>query len=196
MKTRKNTIPMMNRKLTNLLSCAAIFAAASFIAGHSAQAAPIYWDGTAATWTTLSGWSTVAGADTPDPVAIPGSADDAIFNITTVNTNQVIGMGGANQEALSLAFNSTGTVAIGNTGGNRDLTIGGGGITMASGAGAVTIGNTNNGSNVFLRLAASQTWLNNSTAIFTSRNITTGIATGAVPVTLTMSAANTGSINN
>ena len=56
-------------------------AIAALVTASSTQAAPIYWDGVSASWNLNTNWATASGADTPDPVAVPGAADDAIFNI-------------------------------------------------------------------------------------------------------------------
>lgn len=161
------------------------------LASVPAQAATLYWDGSGAAWNTVTSWSTDSGATTPDPSAAPTASDDAVFNISTVSANQTIGLGGANQAANSLTFNSTGTVTLGG-GGNRDLSIGAGGITVASEAGAATIGSTTSGLNVFTRIVASQTWTNNSASLLRAVNAASAAPTGNTPVTLTISNTNVG----
>src|SRR5262249_28180776 len=70
-----------------------------------------FWDGTGTGWNTASFWSTAGNATTPDPATPPGSADIALFNISTVNTAQTVNLNAA-QSALGLVFNSTGTALI------------------------------------------------------------------------------------
>ena len=102
----------------------------------------------------------------PRPIleSAPGASDDTIFNRTGQNGNISVRLD-ADQAALSLTFTSTGTTTItGNTSGTtaRQLTLGTGGITVNSGAGAVGIGTTNNGI-INVVLSGIQTWTNNST---------------------------------
>lgn len=141
-----------------------LFACGSLLAVSSASADTIYWDGgNNLSWNTASNWTTVPGAATPDPVSVPGALDDAIFNRTGQNGNIAVRLD-ADQAALSLTFNSAGTTTIvGNTSGTtaRQLTLGTGGITVNSGAGAVGIGTTNNGI-INVVLSGNQTWTNNS----------------------------------
>ena len=159
-------------------------------AASSTQAASIYWDGTSASWNTNTNWSTASGADTPDPVAVPGAADDAIFNISTVNDPETITLD-ANQAVNSMTFNNTGTTALTGGGTARTLSLGTGGITVASGAGAVTLGDGTAGNNVLLNLSGAQTWINNTANAFTINNdaATFTRQTGA---TLTFNKASTG----
>ena len=122
-----------------------ILAAAGVVTQASADTN--YWDGTAispGSWDTLVNWSTASDATTPDPSGKPGAADDVVFNITTVNSNQVIHMNAANQSANSLTFNSTNTVGIDSQATDsttsRSLFLGVGGLTVGSAAGPVRIG--------------------------------------------------------
>ncbi|QJE97300.1 beta strand repeat-containing protein [Luteolibacter luteus] len=126
------------------------------------QAASLYWDGTNAGWEAVANWSTVAEATTPDPAAIPGAADDVIFNIDPVDAAVTVGLNGA-QSANSLTFNNTGTTSLQGGGANRTLAIGAGGIVMDAAAGAATIGSGTANQNVAVSLTATQTWTNNST---------------------------------
>lgn len=138
-----------------LLSLAAL----TLLGSPGAMAADIYWDGSGTGWDTVGSWSTAGGATTPDPGAVPGSADIALFNISTVNTAQTVSLNAA-QSALGLSFTSSGTLVLQGGGTNRTLTLAGSGITK-SGTGAVTIGSVTTGQQVALALSASQTWANN-----------------------------------
>ncbi len=95
--------------------------------------------------------------------APPGASDIANFNISTINTAQTVNLNAA-QSALGLAFNSTGTVLIQSASGGgstNSLTLGASGITHGAGAGADTI-------SAPVILSAPQTWVNNSSGIFTA----------------------------
>jgi autotransporter-associated beta strand protein len=159
-------------------------------AASSTQAASIYWDGTSTSWNLDTNWSTNPGATTPDPSAVPGAADDAVFNISTVNDPATITLD-ANQAVNSMTFNNTGTTTLTGGGTARTLSLGTGGITVASGAGAVTLGSGAAGDNVLLNLSGAQTWVNNSANAFTINNdaATFTRATGA---TLLLNKASTG----
>lgn len=128
---------------------------AAALALHSAQATTIVWDGTDASWNTNTNWSTALGSTTPDPAAVPGALDDVIFNNTATNGNETVTLD-ANQAAKSLTFNNTGTTALTAGGTARTLTFGTGGlsvgITVASGAGAVTMGDGTAASDVLISL--------------------------------------------
>jgi len=174
---------------TNLILCA--LAVLALVAVQPAQAATIYWDGTNASWNTATNWSTASGADTPDPAAVPGSLDDAIFNITTVNGAETITLD-ADQAAKSLTFNNTGTTTLTAGGTARTLTLGIGGITIASTAGAVTLGDGTAANDVLINLATgNQTWTNNSANAFTINN-TVATFTRSAGATLAFNQASTG----
>jgi autotransporter-associated beta strand protein len=164
-----------------------------------AHAATLYWDGTSAGWDAVANWSTVAGATTPDPAAVPGAADDVIFNIDPVDGNVTVGLNAA-QSARSLTFNNTGTTAVQGGGTDRTLALGAGGILMDAAAGATTIGSATAGQAVTVTLTATQTWTNNSTANLSFGNIFTSAAgigltkagTGNVAMTNTANTTNIG----
>ena len=119
------------------------FAALAVMIGlaGSAQAADRYWVGTSGSWATLTNWSTDPDNPTPNPAAVP-NLDDSYFNISSGSGDTVIDLNN-NRNAESLNFTNTGTTQFrGNSSGTtaRVLTISPRGITMAPGAGAVTIG--------------------------------------------------------
>lgn len=178
--------PIPTRRLASLL--AGLGAVASTLVGPSAHADNLYWDGSGTNWFTTSSWSTDSTATTPDPLATPTIADNVFFNITGVVADQTITLNGTGNPvptANSFTFNTTGTVFFGG-GGNRDVAIGAGGITLNSGAGAVTFGSTTNGSNAYARVTANQTWTNNSASQLRMVNAASATATGTTPVTLTI----------
>jgi len=175
---------------TSLILCA--LAVLGLVAVQPAKGLTIYWDGTSASWNTAANWSTASGATTPDPAAVPGSADDAIFNITTVNGVETITLD-ANQAAKSLTFNNTGLTTLTGGGTARTLTLGTGGITIGASAGAVALGNGTAGNNVLLALASgNQAWTNNSATNALTINNTAASFTRSAGATLAFNQASTG----
>ena len=137
--------------------------AGAIVSPTLSQATNILWDGTGTTWNTSNTWSLVTSATTPNPPAQPGASDVVFFNITTVNTAQSVNLD-APESALGLVFDSTGTVLIQSAAGGgsaNSLTLGASGITHGAGAGADTI-------SAPVILSATQTWINNSSGIFTA----------------------------
>ena len=155
-----------------------------------ARSADIWWDnvgGTANDWGGLANWSSVVGGGT-NPGAIPGAADIAIFNATSLTTAQTVNVN-ADRTLLGLSFTSGAAVTLQAGGTNRALTLGASGI-VKSGAGAMTIGSATTNQNVNVRLAADQTWANNNnTGIL---NIINGVqASSAVNRKLTLGGSST-----
>ncbi len=137
------------------------------LASPRLSAANLYWDGvTPASWSAVDNWSTVPGATTPAPAAVPGAADNVFFNITTVNGAEAITLD-ANQSANSLTFSNTGTstlTANATATTARVLTNGVGGLFVDAAAGAVTLGATANTLGVLqFVIGANESWINNST---------------------------------
>ncbi|MCC6126847.1 MAG: autotransporter-associated beta strand repeat-containing protein [Pirellulales bacterium] len=141
------------------------------------QAATIYWDGTghglAAPWETVGYWSTDPSATTPDPAAVPGAGDTAVFNITGVNTAQTLNLSNNPSVGGIVVNDNVGGVVIQGNGvagapQNRIISIGAGGITMTSASqGRFQIGSTSSSGGTTYRNAAvqlldSQTWTNNA----------------------------------
>jgi len=158
-----STHPSVFRSAGRPVACFAAFALALSLTG-SGQAAQRYWVGTSGSWATLTNWSTDPNNPTPNPTAVPGGSDDLFFNISSANANTVIDLNAA-RAAESLNFTSQGTIQFrGNTAGTtaRVLTVSPRGITMAPGAGAVTIGS--GGGNVNLSFSSSQSITNNSSS--------------------------------
>lgn len=159
----------------------------------SASADILYWGqtnytgdvATAANWFTDSD-GTNGSAAAPHPT---NATDDLVFNTAPANTAGGTIAVTANFSARSLAFNTSGATVLSQDA-NRNLILGSGGITLGSGSGNVNIGINVNALSV--RLAASQSWTNNSAAVLNVRNITT--SSGAGPVTLTLGAAGAGNI--
>lgn len=170
---------------------------AAVLFSQSASALDLYWDGTGTSWNSLSSWSTVAGAEIPDPLAIPGATDLAIFNISTLNTNQVINLD-ANQAASGLSVLSIGTVTIQGGDQDRSLALGTQGIVLGANAGALTIGSATVGQQAALSLQGSQTWANNGGATSVNQiTVLNGVSLGvAGSATLTLGGNTSNSVIN
>src|SRR5262249_5118930 len=136
-------------------------------------------------WTDAINW-------TPNS-AFPVAGDTATFNFAGANGTDTIFLNG-NQAAASLTFSNTGTTTL-STGpaagpmvNNQTLNLTNG-ITVNSGAGAVSIGTTATNNNVIVQVSGSQTILNNSAALLTIGGALTspslrGAAAGTNVVTL------------
>lgn len=178
MKPRLNLRTPYSRQglLDTALSVGCIIA----VSAPALQAASIYWDGNAtAGWNEVANWSTDAAAATPDPAAVPVAADDAIFNIDTVDGDTTVNLNGA-QAAQSLLFNNTGATNLRGGGTDQTLAIGAGGITVDAAAGPVSIGSIDVGQAVAVTGNAAQTWTNASAEsvsfaqiVTTTANLTT-----------------------
>ncbi len=161
---------------SNRRSFAALLVGAMMLLqGHAVRAATLYWDGSQLNWTTVGGWSTASGAATPDPLFVPSVLDDVVFNISTLNTAQTVNITtGTTVNAFSLLFNSTGTTTLQSTT-TTAATLGlrAGGLTVASGAGTVTIGNATGPAPITLSTQGAQTWnLADGTTLNLGSNIT------------------------
>ena len=155
------------------------FLAASFTAFtavgaiSAAQAATYYWNTTTtAAWTSGANWSDNATTGGTTGV-VPLITDAVVFNQSSVNGGEIVQFNsGTAGTALGLTFANTGATTLASDGGsNRVLNVGTGGITILSGAGAVTIGNT--GANLAILPVlngGAQTWTNNSASLFTVMN--------------------------
>jgi autotransporter-associated beta strand protein len=137
--------------------------------------AMIYWDGSGTdpdNWTTLGNWSTSSTLATPDPLFVPNVLDDVVFSSSAASGNQTVNITtGTTVNAFSLLFNNTGTTTLQSTTTTAaTLSLRSGGLTIASGAGTVTIGNTNL---LTLSTQGAQTWnLASGTTLNLGSNIT------------------------
>lgn len=163
----------------------------------STHAASLYWNGSGTSWNVASNWSENADGSSPS-ASIAGSTHDAVFGASTVTTNQSITLD-ANQAANSLSFNNTTGLTYGfrrnsGTGGSSNLVIGAGGVSVAAGSGAITIGNSS--STIAVRFGADQTWTNNSSSLLYIRN-NAAVADGvSSTVTWTVNAAGSGNVSD
>ena len=131
-------------RIGSRLAFVAVVAVALLLAGPgNGQAADYYWNTASGTWLTGANWSDNATSGGTTGV-VPGIPDTVTFNQTSVNGAETISLGG-DQAALGITFRNTGTTLIQGGGSNQILTIGGSGITINSGAGAVTIGSATAG---------------------------------------------------
>lgn len=157
------------------------------------RAGTIYWDGSGTGWNTAGSWSTVSGATTPDPGAVPGAGDDVVFNITTVNTAQTVSLNG-DQLAGSITNGTTGAVTLVGGGTDRTLTLGAGGFARTGNA-ATTIGSPTAGQRVNVVIGADQTWLNaiaGSDIVISNAVSAAATGDGTTTNTLTLNAASKG----
>ena len=92
--------PILQKACLPVAMAAGVVAMAAM--SRPASAAAIYWDGTGTSWNDTASWSTASGATTPDPATVPGSGDDVTFNISGLNTAQVVNLDAA-QAANSLS---------------------------------------------------------------------------------------------
>ena len=158
----------------NRLSLRKKFALSALIAGcfamaPQAHAVNLYWGSGSSSWFTAGNWTTNSTGTPITGSAVPTASDLVTFNGSTINGNQTVTMNAAGA-ALGLVFNNTGTSALtSDTTTARVLSIGG--ITVNSGAGAVTIGGTNA---ITTTLTSSQTWTNNSVNTLTVNSLAMG----------------------
>lgn len=162
----------------------------------SSPAASLYWGSAAgsAPWSNAANWYQEAAGSTA-ATAAPGAADDAVFNITSLNGTPVTPVLTANTTVKSLVFDNTVSLNLAGSGGNRNLDIGSGGITV-SGTAAVTIGDAGANKNIFVKILESQTWTNHATTTLNIRNSAGSSNAAAGPVVLTLNAAGSGNISN
>ena len=147
-----------------------ILAGSSLLAVSSVKAADYYWDGGTGVWGTNTFWSTDPADINLDPVGSPISSDDVYFSSTSASTQSIAALN-ADRAALSLTFNTSfGTLLRAQSAAAtaRKLTIGSGGITVASTSGAVTINDTPaTYGTLTTELSAAQAWANQSASLFT-----------------------------
>ena len=112
------------------------------------------WSVTTGTWSLGTSWSGGTAPTAADTAEFSGSSD--VFALFTGGTS-----------FLGLTFDNAGTTILRSSASTaRSGTIGTGGITVNSGAGAVSIGNTvGTGSSITLVLNGNQQWTNNSSSL-------------------------------
>jgi len=159
--------------------------ALALLAAPYAFADDAYWSFNGlGNFTNTANWSVNADGTGGNPAAVPGAGNIAYFNSSNNNNNITANLTAALSlnGAGGLVINNTGTTTINSDGaGNRAITLGTAGLTINSGAGAVTFGTTIATQRVTFVLNGSQTWTNNSSnalLLNTSSSISTG-GTGA-----------------
>ena len=119
-----------------------------------------YWDTlTTGTWATATNWTTDPTGVTPG-AAVPSSTDSAFFNGSSINGVETVLLDDAADIAGITFQNTYSTLLESSTATDQVLTVGGSGITIAAGAGPVTLGSA--AAPLDIALGASQTWTNNS----------------------------------
>ena len=196
--------PFHSRKSATSSSARARALLIGLIAAAPSFGATFYWDnlnnsnvagnrasGQAGNWST-----TIEGGS--DPATAPNSiTDDWYFSANTVTSAQIMGLNGS-RSVLGITFASTLSTSIENhinNGSSNTLTIGSGGVVINSGAGAVSLG-SNGAARGFMnyRVAADQTWQNNSANLLSVAGAISNVANFA-PYTLTLSSTGAGGIS-
>src|SRR6185295_14048212 len=143
--------------------------------GISANAASFYWVGDHpgnTTWSVVGGPGGTNWSSSPDSnqgtAGIPGASDNVFFYFNPPTSISGITLG-QNFSINSLTFTSDSTNPV-TIGGANTLTLGVGGLTINSGAGAHTL-------SAPVILGASQTWTNNSSNNFTVSGVISGTGT-------------------
>jgi len=170
---------------------------ASFATNANAQDT-YYWDGSSSNssgWGTRFNWQFGSdGGGTPSSAqGAPSAGDHAIFSDSSADTNVLVQIGSANRDIESMTFLSAGTTQIDNNDlalGENDadrIDLGAGGITLSSGAGAVTIARDTVGNpdqKVDMRAEASLSITNNSSSnlTFNRRWDTGGLGTRIITI--------------
>jgi autotransporter-associated beta strand protein len=175
MKPKCNPIKNSHKILTLGIAVAALGGA------QHGRAATITWDGSdSAVWTLGANW--VGGIAPANDI----TTDIAHFNLSTYGGNPVFAPRPPDAQQITgiTIGSSNGAMTIPTSTGTNRLQIGASGITIANGAGAFGLGINNN---TGVRLAASQTWTNNSTSLATIASI--GATTTS---TLTFAGSGTG----
>ncbi|MCE9632065.1 MAG: autotransporter-associated beta strand repeat-containing protein [Planctomycetia bacterium] len=168
--------------------------ACSIVAGWGDSA----WAQTPLTWNVTSGvWQTGANWLGGSPPTNDSATNTAVFSGTANETSSL----NADASIAGLVFSNAGTKTLRSDSTTaRAFSVGASGITINSGAGAVTLGNGSNPLN--MRVVSNQTWANNSANTFTvlgpiQPTATSGSTTlsigGAGTTTLSGTFANNGS---
>jgi hypothetical protein len=109
----------------------------------------------------LADWSAVSNAATPDPTALPGAGDTAVFSTDGYNTATTLTLGGDRTYSGMTVRNTGGHTFRAAASGvvKYTLTLGAGGLTVGSSGKAAFNGNTGMGA-VTVALGANQVWRN------------------------------------
>ncbi len=156
------------RVISNLFVLLAI---AGMLVSPSASATTYYWDTTSTgLWSAGTNWSLDSSGSPAGSVApiSDTTSDSVVFNGSGVTGAETVQLD-ASTSIAGITFDNTGTTLIdASVAGSQSLSIGAGGITINSSAGAVTIGNATNLTPI--TLGAAQAWNNNALTLFTVVN--------------------------
>ncbi len=130
-----------------------------------------FWKGSASSVWTGANWTSDQAGN--NPTSIPTASSNVIFTVSGGGSNSSMTTLGQDFSIGSLSFTSDAGSTI-TIGGNNNLTIGAGGIAIASGTGGQTI------STASLVLGSSQTWTNNGSQPFTVTAPITGASSNLI----------------
>ena len=167
----------------------AALSVSAFVSLSSAHATAYYWNTTGTnTWSTGANWSDTSTTGGTTGV-VPGAGDTAFFNQSSVSGTETVQVGGAIGVAGITFANTAPTTLQSDSATTRVLTLGTGGITVNSGAGAATVSLT--GFVVNISLSGSQSWTNNSSSLLAVKGAITNAST-TTPVALTFDGSGSG----
>jgi fibronectin-binding autotransporter adhesin len=186
------SVAMMVRGVTRRLLRVGLFFFVIVALSPSARAAnTYYWDTTtASSWSNGADWANAPTGGTTGTAPSSPTTDFTVFNEPAINGALTITLT-APAATAGITFNNTGTTTIqSSTTTTETLTIGTGGITVASTAATPTIGNASD--QVTVDLAGSQSWTNNSTV--NTLNIANTVTNSTTGNTATVTLAGAGNI--
>lgn len=170
----------------------------------AAQAGIYYWDSngnvggfgnTSGIWGSSTFWSTNSAGTANGANTTILATDDINFGTAANPYTGTVTLNGA-KSAYSMTFGGTGALTLLGDSASRAITLGNGGLTMASGAGAVTLGNGTATQNVTIALAyGAQSWTNNSSSDFTIANSAAASISRVAGATLTFVKGSTGNFS-
>ena len=154
----------------------------ALLSPQAARANTYTWNGTGTTWASSASW-TSSPSGYPTSVSTDTASFSGLTAAQTVNLNATQSV-----NAIFRRFETGSTTIQGGGTSNEILNLGSGGISIASGAGALTIGGaTASNQGVTVDLNGSQTWTNSSSHVATITNGVTNLTGATTPVTLTLS---------
>jgi autotransporter-associated beta strand protein len=157
-----------------LASRVLITAVAILLGGVRAHAQTVRtWNVTSGTWSATGSW---------DGGVAPTATDTAYFSSSTVGSSAVSVTFSTFPSIAGLSFNNSGSTSLKSVGTGRTITLGTGGITVASSAGPVSLGGASSEA-LSVLLNGTQTWTNDSSSLL---NVVNGINTVSSDATLTI----------
>ena len=164
----------MRRMTRFLLNVTVIGLDALCLMPLGAEAVDLYWDaggGLSTNWSAVANWDTAAAGGGGNPGIAPGANDTAYFNVSTLNSAQIVLVDSTPLSVQGLVVSNTGNTTL-ETLLNPILRLGAGGITINAGAGLLQFGSSTQNHRFTFTLTANQTWKNNSanTVTFVNQN--------------------------